>query len=263
MFQKRGQGVQFNWIFVLIAGVILLVFFLAFGSRFVDLMNKKEATKIEMSISTIVDSVKAQEQYTTFTIEKDFDVKYDCEYLSIGEATGIPMKDILFMRDGRVKNTVFWSQSFDNPYQIANLVYFVDADKGYYIADSDLRSLIPEDYIKLVSKSNADVVSGVGGDVEIRENSVVYPGEQPISLEGINSDAVKLGAIFSSYDVFLCSVEKLKERQEIIDRIYLSKIDFLGGCDYSGLRNAILSRDVENIEQINRNLDNLGCGVVF
>jgi len=39
---KRGQGVQFNWIFVIVAGAIILGFFVMFIFKFVELQEKRQ-----------------------------------------------------------------------------------------------------------------------------------------------------------------------------------------------------------------------------
>src|SRR3990167_6878500 len=43
---KRGQGAQFNWIFILFAGIIVLGFFSVFIFKYIELENKKASFRI-------------------------------------------------------------------------------------------------------------------------------------------------------------------------------------------------------------------------
>ena len=262
---KRGQGIQFNWIFVLIAGVILLAFFMGFGARFIELEEKKEAARIEVTMDSLIDSVRSQQQYTNFSIGKNFEINYDCESLRVDKGNGIPTRDILFLNNGNYREAIFLSKSFENPYQIINLVYFINKDKKYFIEDSNLKGLVPEGVSLVSFEDEADVIYAQGKDIWSNNEFVFYKNEEPIPISGINNDIVKLGAIFADYEIFGCGIEKIRERQEIIDEVYLGKINFLSKTCYSGLRNSILSRDrlTNSIESENIKASNQGCEVIF
>ena len=40
--EKKGQGDQFNWIFIIIAGAVILGFFTMFIFRYIELEEKKQ-----------------------------------------------------------------------------------------------------------------------------------------------------------------------------------------------------------------------------
>ena len=67
---KRGQGIQFNWIFVVIAGVIFLAFFAFFGARYYDLEQSKENAKFLRELDLSVASVAVCFNKTKNTTEE-------------------------------------------------------------------------------------------------------------------------------------------------------------------------------------------------
>src|SRR3989344_3595046 len=50
--KKRGQEAQFNWIFILVAGVIVLGFFAVFIFKYIELQNKKSSFEIVRNLNT-------------------------------------------------------------------------------------------------------------------------------------------------------------------------------------------------------------------
>lgn len=263
---KRGQGIQFNWIFVLVAGAIFFLFLVGFGLRYVDLSQDQNAAKIEMALDSTIESTKSLNQYRPFTPGTEFYLRYDCgvegsSKLSVNNVEGVPIQDLIFVNDGNYKDMILWSEDFKQPYRVATLVYLIDKSKKYYInpeyADIDIPSIITT----VEDPNDADVrVQQLYGDVWFFDNKVYYSATEFYDISDFgDSEALKVGAIFSSPEVFECNLGRLRVKREIIDQVYADKANSLNGCNYGILD----FDDRENLEDRNEALANQECEVVF
>ena len=70
-FMKRGQSEQFNWVFVLVAGAIILGFFVMFVFKYQDLQQKK----LSVNVGKILDeNIKLLETTELYLDDKEFDL---------------------------------------------------------------------------------------------------------------------------------------------------------------------------------------------
>ena len=76
---KRGQGMQFNWIFVVVAGAIILAMFTGFAVKYVDLRESINDAEIGRGLDQIFLSAKSTAQYKTFDIGREFDINFFCD----------------------------------------------------------------------------------------------------------------------------------------------------------------------------------------
>lgn len=149
---RRGQvEVQFNWIFVLIVGVIILSFFIVLA------MRQKEASEQNINIGFFVNfekavsGVSAVEGKTLLFEIPAMDLRYDCTsacdcaaYAGLSRAK---TQSKLFRFDERIifspnrikgNNLLTWSKDWSYPFRITNFLLMTSPEVKYLIEDSSL-----------------------------------------------------------------------------------------------------------------------------
>lgn len=251
---KKGQGIQFNWIFVAIVGIIILLFFLGFLGEYIGLQGTKENAEIARGFSNSILGAKSTEQYKNFSVSKNFEIAYDCEDLIINGDQRFNIPYTLVMDNITSNNYIIWVKEYRKGFLVDRVVFISDADTKYYFGDASYLDELPPIVKTVNSVSDADV-SVVG--------NVVSKGGREFYVDTSESFYVFAGA-FSNENNLGCVREKLDERYDLLSDVYFYKIQQLtGNCDYGSLREAILFKDSNSMESVNSNLDSFGCEVVF
>ena len=288
--QKKGQGMQFNWIFIVVSGAIILVFFSAFGIRYAELQKSKENAQIARSIDNIINGLKGQEQYKTIDISNSFNFKFKCDSFSINNDYQQKLNSKIIFANSNIKvNKLYaWTKEFRKAYKVDNLIYLIDANRQYFFIKDGNEDYVNELFIEIPSEfSNIKKISMQeleGFDIKGKNNEFVFfkepseDGLNAIKEKGIvvvidtargfarfGQESYKImdtplvfGAIFSgSLESYKCSYDSLKEKFSSINNIYTKKAEYLQGCcsvnncDYSGARQELLNFNIES------NSDNL------
>src|SRR3989344_9102992 len=149
---KKGVvEVQFNWIFILIAGALILLFF----TTIILKQKSSTETKIDISLVSSLQSIISG----SGTVSKLADIKtlprisvgFDCDSFSIGDLRQSVGKDIVFspdFLDGR--NLVIRTWDWNIPFRITNFLYltvpqvrYIFVEDGSYESDN-LRDILME-----------------------------------------------------------------------------------------------------------------------
>jgi hypothetical protein len=145
---NRGQvEVQFNWIFILIVGAILLSFFVTIALR------QKESSEQKISVSFFTNFERAlggiaasPGKQLLFEIPK-MDLRYDCTAACdcaayAGTRTKaqflFPMNDKIIFSPNRLKgnNLLTWSKDWSFPFRVANFILMSSPEVKYLIEDT-------------------------------------------------------------------------------------------------------------------------------
>jgi preprotein translocase subunit YajC len=133
MLKKKGViEVQFNWVFVLIVGGIILAFF-------VTIVMKQKATSEEsISITTLtrLDEILTGAGVSANTVEviqiPAITLTYDCDNLYIGGAPKKTLDRVLFApKSMSGREIVTWTLDWSVPYKVANFLYVGGEDTKY------------------------------------------------------------------------------------------------------------------------------------
>tara|TARA_Y100000310_G_scaffold291943_1_gene320283 strand:- start:18264 stop:19406 length:1143 start_codon:yes stop_codon:yes gene_type:complete len=158
MSKKRGVvEVQFNWIFILIIGGIILLFFLGV----VRTQKKVAETKISATISTdlraILSGVEVSTQTASLIGIPKAEIEYECQGYTVGGITG--MRPIASFSPNLIKsNKLFsWALPWSIPYRAMNFIYLTSPEVRYIIVDDEpsnpdspaklLNALLPQRFI--------------------------------------------------------------------------------------------------------------------
>ncbi len=148
-FKNKAQvEVQFNWMFVLLVGVVLLVFFITVVNR------QKEASELTISadvlskLENMINSVAVSEGKTFLIETPNVPFVYECDKetcacsirVKARGATDINIKNNPVFAPNSIKGlkVLMWSQAFNIPFRATNFFYMTSPEVRYLIEDSYL-----------------------------------------------------------------------------------------------------------------------------
>ena len=158
---KKAQGAQFNWIFVIVAGAIILGFFVTFTVKFIDIQQKKADFTVAKNIETNIQTLK------TSSTDLYCDTSASPSCLSMGEKTYIEFyfqdgankiiinKNVDHELNGETvyapnlvfsKNLDFWVKPWSFPFHLSNFVFVSDPEKKFYLVFDQTT----EDFVNLL-----------------------------------------------------------------------------------------------------------------
>ena len=170
---RKGQSAQFNWVFIIFAGAVVLAFFAVFVFKYADLENKKTNIQILRTVDGNIEVLESsgEDMYCDTSISQDClslglksKLKYYCiENKSVIDINGeaLELKDeVVFMPSSmHTRDLSFWIKSWDYPYHVANLLFITNPErKFYFVYDSQEN----KDYIESLEMPvifNYEVVS--------------------------------------------------------------------------------------------------------
>ncbi|HLC56907.1 MAG TPA: hypothetical protein VJJ23_06730 [Candidatus Nanoarchaeia archaeon] len=265
---KKGQDYQFNWIFILVAGIILLIFFAGFGIRYKSLQDKREQANIVRSLNNGINGLNNNNLYTEINIGSK-DVEINCNEISLGEFSQSFDDKILFADTVNEKAFV-WVKRLNFPYPITNLIYFADLDKEYVFLynkkSEDFVDKLIDDIPKQINVIKTESLVDIGEDAKIiaffninrqslwnYEHIVINLDKETISFgqkmptvpkESENypleseeiaylNEEFLYAAIFSNNDNYNCGFNEAINKIRLINKIYLERTNLIDKkCSY-------------------------------
>ncbi len=148
MTQKKAQiEVQFNWIFILIVGAIILVFFISLITTQKRASEASIAAEIMGKVDTIMTGAKVSIGTTNVIDIPRLHLEIDCAGYRVGTEYEIPRRNfidkIVFSPDRLEGNQLItWTQQWDAPFRVSNFLYFTTPGVRYIFiySDTDLTS---------------------------------------------------------------------------------------------------------------------------
>src|SRR3989338_6328662 len=138
--KKRGMiEVNFNWIFILIAGAVIFVFF-------INIVNKQRQfsdIKTSSAIVTSLESILTGAQISTSTVNiidlPKVDIGFECDRYFIGPVPKQTKGNVIFAPNLlKGKKMITWALDWNLPYRVTNFLYVTDPELRYIIVyDSD------------------------------------------------------------------------------------------------------------------------------
>ena len=153
MDSKKGViEIQFNWIFILVAGALILILFVAIVQRQGSVSNQSRDIDIRSKLGTILTGAK-QSTNTLFIIDipSKTEINFGCNGYSVGGTSPFQLGESF--SPGKIKsvsNNIFLSSSdWSLPYKIANFQYITSPDIRYIIVQNSaywdkLEKILPQ-----------------------------------------------------------------------------------------------------------------------
>jgi len=281
--EKKGQAIQFNWMFVFIAGAFILLFFVGFSVNYFQLGEQKINAEISRGLDQIFSGSKSTSQYKNFTLDsKKFNIDFNCPLIIVNEDSKLEVDYPLFGSDSnQIDKLIVWSREFISPFRVDNIVYVANPRDKIYSDDFIFKSGFPETLSFATNLNDADIAiffnscpSFSGKKICVNSGNINFDTGETYPYY---DDSLVYAAALSDYDNFKCSVDKLNEKWSNLFKIYSRKLDYLTGC--SNIREDLqvkfnqasllvnqshgLGGLEEDLINLNRNLMTMGCEVAF
>jgi len=157
---KKGQlGLQFNWIFIMIAGAIILAFFFAVVAKQKDISDQKIAISLGNDIEAIASGAAISrgsvQPIALPKVEIEFSCSDTCDCtFTPGAGISKQFRDNLLFAPGKITGNqiILWTLDWKLPFRIANLVYITNDRVKYFVIGSEnsptykrLKEKVPEE----------------------------------------------------------------------------------------------------------------------
>lgn len=202
---KRGAiEVQFNWIFILIIGAIILLFFFAIIKTQKGISEKKISATVRRDIKAILTGAGVSTGTASLVEVPKIKVDYDCEGYSIQETS--PIKPVVsFSPDSIVDiKLMLWALDWNIGYRVTNFLYITSPNIRYILVFESgsiqqhtfvdiINETLPSKYIEekkdkniLMNKEKAKLVSGQLKDLQ--DNLFINKNNYKVKFVFFNED---------------------------------------------------------------------------
>ena len=268
---KQAQSMQFNWIFVVVAGAIILTFFVGFGVQYIGLQKTRENVETSQGIDQIINGLKGQEQFKSIELPSQFTFGFNCDKFIINkDAKSVQYLNgkIVFTQDASNVNTLYaWTKEFKKVYRIDNLIYLADSRRHFYLITDgnedyahNLYGGMPSTFENLEEINYNDLtignkIKGINNEFiffsspsqdkidELKDKGtiiIIDPLNRIITFDdsqefSIIDDSLIYGAIFSGNSSnYKCSYNSLVKKFNTINSIYQKKAENTQNCCSNG-----------------------------
>lgn len=138
--KKKGViELQFDWIFVIIAGAVILLFFGMLVNKQRDVSEVRSQITFQKNLQTILVGAEV-DKYTVNVVKvPDREIDYSCEGFSVA-SLGAFKQRVTFAPDlikSKTRKMITWSLDWRVPFRVTNFLYVTSPEVKYYIVDDD------------------------------------------------------------------------------------------------------------------------------
>ncbi|MCB9362470.1 hypothetical protein H6504_03460 [Candidatus Woesearchaeota archaeon] len=138
MMSKAQIQVQFNWIFVLIVGGMIVLFFTNVVNTQQDISEKKIAVTVINDLETVATGAGVSKGTSQVLNKPDIDLEFDCNYCDCNfnmKESAKSFGDMVIFAPNRIegRKMVAWTKDWNAPYRIVNFLYLTGPQVIYYI----------------------------------------------------------------------------------------------------------------------------------
>ncbi len=203
MKKKADVEIQFNWIFVLIAGAVILFFFVSI----INTQKKTSEEKLAQTSLTNLESILMGAETTPGTLHAietpNIDTKFDCNSYYVGSTKKDIKDSVVFAPDlVKGKQMQVLTLNFDMPFRITNFVYVTHPNIRYIFVynESDLgskklfeqvNSTLPDNFKREVYKSTDSLPSTPNNNYKVKVVFFYQPAN-PFNLSNLGRDVKAL-----------------------------------------------------------------------
>ncbi len=239
---KKGVEITFNWIFVAVAGSILLLFFIYFSWKQIDLFNEIGVNEIVDNINNQIDSLSVGlSSNKVVKLPNDVVFEFKCGnvfYKGLKKDT----KNLIYARGNFSNEFNLWTKAWVFPFKIDNIYYAENVEKRFFILGSDSFFFdMPDKFRKFNSLNQVnknDVIIDFTNSnyfntykenrvlvVDAGKNLVTFYPEK--KQEEFYDESMLFGALFTDYEGYKCLKNKTLQRLELMSDIYKKKASLL------------------------------------
>lgn len=244
MNKKAISPIIFTWIFVLIAGALILTFFISFSFQHIKLSKEKNSAQLALNLDNQLEAFGISEDSNKkIDLALESNLNFDCDSITAGNFKN-PHDKIIFSPSQLQSTQIYaWTEAFNFPYKIANF-YYLGNEKTKIILVYDSASYnfvntlqIPELFdVKTISISyfqpeqnkNADIIyftqSAPSNSIQVNPNihEITINNKKTFYL---NSE--QLYGLFFTKENYECLLQKTLKKLEDVSEIYSQKSYYL------------------------------------
>jgi hypothetical protein len=201
-FSKKGVVVQLHWIFILIAGGIILAFFLSVANKQSDLSENKLSLSLVQSLGVAFEMAEAGESSSQKIVLPSKGVSFSCSdfcdcFIGSGKASRSFSKNIIFAEEKiDSPDAIVWSLPWKVPFKVANLLFFLNPENHFIVVyknncnfceriKNKIKNIIPDNvFFEFLSVDEFNSVSFDGSKL----TKVLFISDSapflPVSLKG-------------------------------------------------------------------------------
>ena len=159
MKSKKGViGIQFNWVFILIAGVLILLFFGSLVFKGKEVSDLAIAETILTNMQTIMTGAEVSVRTINPIKIPDKEIRVDCDSLSVGKISKPITKNTIVFSPESIKGRTLlaWALDWNAPYHVTNFLYLTTPNIKYIFVNSgndyakELYNLLPNEINKQI-----------------------------------------------------------------------------------------------------------------
>ena len=169
MNNKKGViELQFNWIFILIAGAVILIFFGYLVTTIRGTAEEKTSTTVLSNLETILTGAGVSTGTINFIKLPKSEVEISCERFSIGDLRRTIESDVIFApRKIKGRDLMTWTLEWAVPYRVNNFLYLTSPQVRYVLVfdgtfGSNSESLMLKINESLPEEINKEIVKTSG-----------------------------------------------------------------------------------------------------
>tara|TARA_Y100000310_G_scaffold2558_1_gene3289 strand:+ start:7460 stop:8467 length:1008 start_codon:yes stop_codon:yes gene_type:complete len=240
---KKGVvETQFNWIFILIIGAVVLILFTGVIVRQKNVSDTSTELNLLESLDSIFSGLETSSGTVSLVAIPNSKIEFGCNAYSVGEVSRQSITSIFAPSFLEGSDLVAMTLAWKLPYKAANLVYLANQQTRYiFVGDSDFAKEIFEmipDEIKNDGYTNVDVIQNENDRI-VR---LIFFDEEPTLPNSLrNVDSITSLRVDGNEDTGTLQFF------ELVDGVLESK-GFSNYIKEAGLIGAIFSDEVENYE---------------
>ena len=205
MMNRKAFEIQFNWIFILVAGAAILIFFSALVVKQKNVSETSTQATVLKSIEAIITGAGVSTDTTNIISIPNSNIELSCNRVSLGSVSKQYQNLILFA-PGLIKGNKLITQTlaFSAPYRATNILYATSQQLRYIIIGGsslarEINKSLPSDLKKEFYTSMPEISSSNNYKIRfiVFENMIDFPaalGKMPdsdVTAVKINGDNEK------------------------------------------------------------------------
>src|SRR3989344_3647703 len=134
---KKAFEIQFNWIFVLVAGAAILLFFSSVIIKQKDISQASTSIELLRTMETVIAGASASTDTTVPLDISDFEIRIGCNKVSIGSSSSQYRNLVLFAPSLVKGSSLTQTLAFSEPYRSTNLLFITSSQVKYVLIGLD------------------------------------------------------------------------------------------------------------------------------
>ena len=141
--KKRGQfEIQFNWIFVLAAGALILLFASVFVLKQKDISGRAVDQSVSNSLKAIIAGAEVSTDTLNFVELPKIGIEFECGKYRVGSASR-SFQIMSVFAPSKIESTrlMTWTLDWNTPYRVTNFLYLTSPNVRYILVGAETDSL--------------------------------------------------------------------------------------------------------------------------